>query len=398
MTEKEELKAALQEELKSFRENLPSYVTQDDLTKQMDSFTEQMKELNVKEDLSELQKAVETQGLKLREYQEKGQEPETLKEQFEKNKDQIKAIASGHGKSHTMTIKTAAERSSITSDYRGVMLPGFGQIATPRQTIRGLFNIMPINMADSGGVVRWTDQSAVTRAAAARAESAAYPESALSWTGYSRTVEKIVDSIPASKELFRDVAAVQAEIENFVRLNLALKLDTDLYSGDGNTPNLKGIYTYADAYTAAAAGIVDASIYDLIVKVQEDIEASTQYTCNYAIMNIADINAMKLKKSTLNTYVIPPFVSKDGNVVNGITIIPSSRVTQDTMIVGDFNFARFYDAQEIQIEMGYVGNQFRDDLLTIKGSLFGLSLVRNVETNAFRKVTGIAAALVTLAS
>ncbi len=397
MTEKEELMTALKDELKSFKENLPQYITHEDMQKQLESYEGQLKDLNVKEDLSELKSAIEEQGLKLREFAEKNQEPESVKDVFEKNKEQIKALASGGSKSHSLVLKTTVERSSITSDYRGFMLPGFGQIATPRLSIRQLFRTIPINMADTGGVVRWTDQSSVTRAAAATAEGATYPESAIAWTGYSKTVEKIGDSIPVSKESFRDIAGIQAEVENFVNTNMALKLDADLWSGNGTSPNLQGIYTYADTYTAASSGVVDASIYDLIVKVQEDIEANTKYVANFAVMNIADINAMKLKKDSYNNYILPPFVSADGKVVNGITVVPSSQVTKNTMVIGDFNYARYYDAQEIQIEMGYIGNQFRDDLMTIKASSYGLSLVRNVETNAFRKVTDIAAALVALA-
>jgi hypothetical protein len=79
-------------------------------------------------------------------------------------------------------------------------------------------------------------------------------------------------------------AMFAAELENFLRVNVAIKVDTDLVSGNGTTPNIKGINAQIPAYVAAASGITDASIYDLIVKLREAITASygSKYNPNVA--------------------------------------------------------------------------------------------------------------------
>ena len=73
---------------------------------------------------------------------------------------------------------------------------------------------------------------------------------------------------------------------------------------DGLGNNIKGLITFLPAYTPVASGIVDASIYDLFVKLRESIEAQAgnKYRTNFAVMNIVDINKYKLKKDANNNY------------------------------------------------------------------------------------------------
>ena len=78
----------------------------------------------------------------------------------------------------------------------------------------------------------------------------------------------------------------------FLRVNVDILIDGQLLLGDGTGNNITGLDTYAPAYTAAASGIADASIYDLVVKVDEDITALTgnKYNFNFVLMTIVDIN------------------------------------------------------------------------------------------------------------
>ena len=62
------------------------------------------------------------------------------------------------------------------------------------------------------------------------------------------------------------------ELAMFLRLNVELERNDQIINGDGTGQNLDGLDTVCPAYTPAAAGITDASIYDLIVKLKEEIE------------------------------------------------------------------------------------------------------------------------------
>lgn len=329
------------------------------------------------------------------------EEAETIEKQLEANAEILKQIANSKGTmKHTMVLKTEYTRASVTSNPMGMMLPEIGQIGSPRL---GLFDLFPkIQVSpESNGIVRYIDWTTATRNAAARAESAAYPESVATFQGYELALRKIGDSIPITEEAMRFTKQLASEIELFLQTNVAVAVESNLATGDGNSPNLKGVYTSATAYTAASAGITDPNIYDLIVKMQEDITGSTVYGAKYmpdvAIMNISDINKMKLKKDLNNNYIIPPFVTRDGKNVNGITVVENPFITANTMVLGDKRFARIYTDGQLELGFNYVNADYLQDVVTMKARRFLALLVRDCDATGWRKSTDITADVAAIA-
>jgi HK97 family phage major capsid protein len=390
---KEEMKAALQDELKSFKENLSDYASKEDLQKKFTEFESKLEDLNMTDKLKDLTDAVEKQGLALNKLNSDRQPAKTLRDQLWEVKDALKNAANKN-----VVIKTDVTRSSITNSTISMRLPNVGQLATQANRLAPLFAQASVG-SGMGGVVRYIDQTTVTNAAAAVTEGAEKPESAITWAEYTLALQKVAHNIPVTEEALEDIDFMESEINNMLLKYLEIKVDNYLWNATGTAPQIKGIYTSADTYTASAAGITDASLFDLIVKVGEDISGDTMYSPNYAVMNIADVNEMILKKDANNNYVRPPFVS-DGTVltVNGVTVVASNSVTANTMLVGDFNFATLYRKGGVRLEVGRIANQFIENQVTVQAEVYLGLLVRNAHTDAFRKVTDIDAALVTLAS
>jgi len=355
--------------------------------------------LGLSEDaISGLTKAVEEQGIEMRKlFDEKINAPKTLSEELNEKADEIRKIASGELRSLKLELKTDVTRALVSGTTQAMRLTGVGQIQTQNNVIAGLFRQATVG-ANSNGVIRYVDQAARTNNAASVAEGAVKPESAISWIEKSLTIEKVADTIPVTMEAFNDVDFISSEIRRLLEVNLALTEDALLWSGNGATPNIEGIYTIADTYTPVAAAIADASIYDLIVKVQASIAGATKYQPRTVVMNQVDVTNMKLKKDDNNNYVLPPFVSADGNIVNGAVVVTSNTVTADTMLVGDFDYATLYRLGGVTIDMGWIDKQFVENMMTLRAEYREALLVRSVDEGAFNKVTGIAAALVTLAS
>jgi HK97 family phage major capsid protein len=397
--EKQEMINALNDELKAFKENLPEYATQEDLTNKLASIQEQVNNLGIKEDLSSIQDAVEKQGLALQKIQsEQPKADKKLGDYLAEKSDDLAKLAKGDINNISMTLKTTAVRASVTDHTLAMRLPDVGQLDRQQNVLAPLFRQGRVG-ANSNGVIRYVDQASITNNAAATAEGVQKPESAITWQEYTLAIQKIADTIPVSMEMFNDVAFVESELRRLLEVNLAVKEDGYLWDGTGVAPQITGIYTAAPEYVAVASGITDASIYDLIVKMKESIvSGSSKYRPNYAIMNIADINKMKLKKDGNNNYVMPPFVSQDGMVVDGIQIVESASVTADTMLVGDFNYATRYILDDITIKMGWIDKQFVQNTMTLLAEIREGLLVRNADADGFAKETGIAAALVTLAT
>jgi HK97 family phage major capsid protein len=134
--------------------------------------------------------------------------------------------------------------------------------------------------------------------------------------------------------------------------------------------------------------------------VSEDITTNrgSKYVPNFALMNIADINQMKLKKDGNNNYVMPPFVSRDGENVSGMVIVEDNNVVANTMIVGDTRYGKMYQRAGLTVARGEINSQFVEDMMTLKVRKRLAFLVKTVDQTGFRKVTSISAALTTLAT
>lgn len=348
--------------------------------------------------------AMKEQGLAIKQMMENGtpvSKVVTLTSEVKANKEALEALTKD-GAIGSVELKADTTRASIINNEQALDLPDIGQLATGRMRAIDLFPTINVSGSNNNGTVRYYDwdQATTVRAAAMVAEGGTFPESTAKWEKFTIDLKKIGDSLPVTEEFFEDEAMFAAELEMFLRLNVELEANDQVVNGDGTGNNLTGLVTSSPAFVPVASGISDASIYDLIVKVKEDIETDqdAKYVTNFALMNIADVNLMKLKKDANENYIMPPFVDRAGNIVDGVTIVVDNKVVANTMIMGDSRYGRVYMKNGVQVSRGTVDAQFVEDTTTLKIRKRMLLLVRNVDKTGFRKVTSISAALTTLAT
>ncbi len=372
-----------------------------------DAFEEFKKDNDTKEATKQFeafQKVLEAQGEVLTKLEARGVETKkdgAVLKAIKDNAEDIKKAVDQKGHIAKFTVKADVLRASVTASTQALRLDSIGQLAHRKFVLRDLFPKVPVGPG-SNGVIRYADwdEASKVRAAAMVAEGAAFPESTAVWEEFTLNLRKIGDSIPKSEELMQDAPRFARELEEFLRVNIGIIEDDQLYDGDGTGQNLTGIFTTAEEYVAAASGISAASIYDLIVKISEDMTSGkrSKYMPNFALMNIVDINKMRLEKDANENYITPPFVTDDGTEVAGILIVESAAVTADTMLVGDSRWATIYEVEGFNVETGHINDQFTKDMITLKASQREAILVRVADRGGFKKETGIAAALVTLAT
>lgn len=349
-----------------------------------------------KEQMKSLQKALEIQGLALNKLMTSRNKPsiKTIEDHLYAVKDDIL-----NAKEKTVTIKTDVTTSSLTSSAFAFDIPGVGQIATLKTKIMQLFSQGSIGDGQ-GGVVRYVDQLAVTRNADWEDETDVKAESAITWITKTVALEIVADTIPVTNQALSNIPFIASEINNFLLTNLALKIDQDLFDGSGAAPIIEGIYTFADEYVAVASGITDANIYDLLKVIKTNITAATSYDPKVVLINATDEDLMTLKKDSHNNYLVPAFVKFVGDkmFVHGMEIVQTNVVTADTLLVGDFTKGVVYTHGGVKIDIGMIDKQFVENMVTLRVEQELALVVRSVHENAFNKETGIAAALVTLAS
>jgi len=282
-------------------------------------------------------------------------------------------------------------------------LPDIGQIPFLGTVMSGLFRHAGVSPS-SNGVIRYFDQQAITRGADTVAEAATKPESVITWIERTLSLQKIADSIPVTKESFADVGFIESEVRRLLDVNLSLKEDEQLWDGNGIAPNLKGAFTSAVTFDAAAYAIsgkvkaADGTLYDLlaILRVELSNAKQSKYMPTAVVMNPSDVLRYKLAKGTDGHYVLPPFISADGTIIDGMRVIESSQVTINTMLVGDFRYGTIYDLEGVTVSMGFINAQFVQNAMTILAEKREGLLIRDVDVDAFLKVIDIDAAIVAI--
>lgn len=409
MPENKELLDSMEKGIKTLTEEFnKKFADQDEKhKKELESTIESVKGMSSKEDVQLAVKSatedMQSQFDELATKFNKGSlknEPVTLAKQLKEKSVDIKSIATG-GKGE-IEIKAVSNRASITGNEQAYDLPDIGQLAHRKISLYDVFPKMRISESNNNGTIRYYDwdEDTIARAAAMIAEGGTFPESTAKFKKGSIDLQKVGDTLAVTEEFFEDEAMFAAELGMFLETNVKLKEEDELANGDGTGNRLLGLLPSVPAYTAVASDIQDASIYDLAVKVREDISVTggSKYSPDVLIAPQSVINKMKLKKDGNNNYVLPPFVSRDGQLVDGLTVIESNIIPADTLVVADRRFARIYEKTGYEMSSDRVASQFLTDEMTLKIRKRLAFLIREADKGGFRKVVGVDAAVALLAT
>jgi HK97 family phage major capsid protein len=343
-------------------------------------------------------KSLETMVKDLKDAQTSKAENEgnVLVKEIESNKETIKDIVSG--KRGEVEIKALTSRASIDGNTNAYVLPTIGQLGVKR---RALYDVLPkIQLSTSSndnGVIKYHDwdESTTVRAAAARAEGIAFPESTATFVERTIPIEKIGDTLPVTEEFGEDAQLAAAELSRFLDVNVQTKVDNDIINGDGNTPNLKGLLASVPAFTAVASGIAAANIKDLVRKMRTSIVKTrgSKYSPDIVVMNSDTFDKYYLAKDENNNYLF----DENGRIA-GMDVVEDNNMPDNTLVVGDRRFATIYEKGGVVLSEGQINAQFTSDTKTIKARKRMAMLIRNVDATGFAKSTNISADLVTLAT
>lgn len=310
-----------------------------------------------------------------------------LKESVEAHKDAISALHAGGSEKVNLTMK-AAGTMLISSNYSGGTVglsnwdPEFARVQRRQPFMRELVRVLTTDNM----YIAWAEQANPDPGVAGTvAEGAAKPQTDFDIVERSAKVEKIAVWIKVSKEALADLKFLQSEINTELRELVELKLDEQILSGNGTTPNLKGILQYAPAFAAVstmALLIPTPNRFDVLMAAVAQI-AAANFQADTAVLNPADFYAMQLVKDAEGRYLLPPFSTADGMRVAGLRIVANNGVTAGTFLVGDFKKDNLAIREELNIQIGYVNDDFTKNLVTILAELRAVNYIKTNHVNAF---------------
>lgn len=271
----------------------------------------------------------------------------------------VKAGAQGLG---DLFVKSGAYKAKGTSamldvDVKTVFSRSAGW--TPESTRSGLvvdIATRPIQVTDliptiptSQAAYKYMEETTFTNNAAERAEAAAYAESAFALTERSVTIETIGTFVPVTDEQLEDEAGAAAYLNRRLQFGVRQRLDGQILTGDGSTPNILGVNNKASIQTQAkSTDSVPDAVYKAIVKVRVTGRAMP----DAVVMHPNDWQGVRLLTTTDGVYIWGSPSEAGPARIWGLPVVETDAQTENTAVVGDFaNFSLLVIRRGLEVQV-----------------------------------------------
>lgn len=293
---------------------------------------------------------------------------ESISNTYEKNLDKIKEL-SQKGGVISLDIK-AIPTMTIDGSYSG----GVIALTELEQGVTRIVRRAPfLRQIVNAGVtlskyITYIEQANPDGGADMTAEGALKSQASFDLVERQAVTQKITAFIKVSKEMISDLPFMQREINTELMELVALKLDAQILSGDGLGNNLVGILENAIPWAVGsfAGQVAIPNQLDVLRVAIAQIETAL-FQPNYIVMHPTDVAKFDVTKTVYGEYA-QPMIYTDLNGVkryNGIEIIVNTGIDQDTFLVGDFTKSNLRVREEMNIQVGFVNDDFTKNLFTV---------------------------------
>jgi len=211
----------------------------------------------------------------------------------------------------------------------------------------GLFDKIPKRLTSQSSYV-YMEETTRTQAAAEKAETGAYGESAFAFTERSVPVEDVGHWLPITRKQLDDVPQIQGIVNDELTLGLRELLDYELYNGSGSTPVLQGLINKTGINTQDAQGQMPLdALYMAMGKVQKNGFAEP----NMVAVNGENWEPIQLMKSDNGQYIWGHPADIGPMRVWGRTLVATFRLPKGTAVLGDFARMCYAERSGITIEI-----------------------------------------------
>lgn len=285
-----------------------------------------------------------------------------------------------------LDVKSAGTMS-ITSNYSGgevalsQLETGVARIARRKPFLRQLVNVA----GTVSKYITYIEQKNPDGGAGMTAEGALKSQADFDLVEVSKAVKKVTAWIKVSKEMVADLPFMRNEINTELMELVELKLDAQILSGNGSGDNLEGILENATAWSAGgfALSMVEPNEFDVLRVGIAQIQGLL-FNPNYILLHPEDCAKMELTKTTTGEYTYAMSYVMDGIVrVKSIPVIENTGITAGEFLIGDFTKSNLRIREDLNIQVGYVNDDFTKNLMTILCEARAVHYVKSNHYGAF---------------
>ncbi len=344
------------------------------------------KSLEVKN--QEIEKAIARMEGRLEAMAEKAVEPrfvpksvaDAIVNAYVTNIDKIKDTAEKGG-----MLSLDVKNTTINDDYSGnvalsTLEPGVDNIARPVIKVRNVVN----TGTTSSKFVVYISQTANTSASWVT-EGQTKPTSNPSYEEVSVEVKKVASTVKVSKEMLADLAFVRSEINADLMAGLDQAFEDALINGAGGT-SLDGLLGFAQPFAAGTfAGTIPAANVSDVIRVAKAQIQGANFEPTHVLLHPEDAAKIELTKATDGGYTYPAFWDRN-MMLAGLIVVTSTNIAPDTFLVGDMSKSNVRIRENMNLQVGYVNDDFQRNMVTILAEMRAAHYVKNNQVEAF--VTG----------
>jgi hypothetical protein len=197
------------------------------------------------------------------------------------------------------------------------------------------------------------------------AETATKPAMNVTYSRTTLPIETLAVTVPVSEQALADAGMLSSIINEDLVFAIMLAEDQQILFGSGTTPQLTGIVADADTQTLLQIG-ADTDI-DTIRKAMTLAQVA-QYGVDTIVVSPTRWQDVELTKDGEDRYMLVPNISVGAPaVVWRLNVVVSTAMPDANALVGGFaQGARLYDRQESRVSTGYINEQFKENMLTMK--------------------------------
>lgn len=312
-------------------------------------------------DIAKLQAAIDAQAEK---GTPNGENKYTLRQMLESNAEGLKKFLANKDGARNSIFRFAAPitTTDVTVSGNVPVLADWSLKDGIAEDLRRQPRLL--ELLDRGSTNRSTipylDKTANSGAAALVSEGEQKP--IIDWGYVKRYSEavKVAGIVKVTEEALTDISEMESIIRGELRYEHDIAVDNAVNTFIGSYASSFVTGSSNPLYQTQANGSMNE--YDAIKSVITNVYQSTfgRYTPTGVLMNIADWNTLGSLKAasgtSLSGYMIPPFLSADGRLIQGVTIIPivdSSIVAAGDFIVGDFRRIKYRQYVPFSLRIGH---------------------------------------------
>jgi HK97 family phage major capsid protein len=316
-----------------------------------------------------------------------------------------KAYTENGAKNIQSTIPFELKTNLTTTGYPPESLRQPGILETALRDPNAVINLFDQITTDQNAFV-YLEETTFTNNAAEAAEAAAVGEAALAFTERTATISKLGVNIPVTDELMQDVSGLESYLNSRLQTMMRLRLDSQLLSGDGTSPNIEGLLdagkssvgsTDFSAYTGGLGriGAIYGAITDIRVNAFTEPDAIVIHPNDWSQIVLQLDSDFAGTDSAGYTAKAPVFTTAGGyaggvaNQLWGLKVVPSTAISEGTILVGKFGGGEaahvvMRQGMDIAVSDSH-GENFTKNIMVIRATMrVGFPVYRQT---AFHKIT-----------